>query len=214
MKEKIILVGGGDHARVVADTAEMSGEYHLAGYVDIEDRGLIFGKIPFLGKDVDFSDLIKKGICKAICTVGSTGEMSVRLSVIEKMKSAGLELVNIIHPTAIIAQNSTLGKGIFVGAGAIINPSAQIKDNVIINTGAIIEHDCLVSQNAIVSPGVVLGGRVQIGANAFVGLGTHIIQGIKIGENALIGAGSVVIKDVAENFRVAGVPARRITNDR
>ena len=36
MKEKIVLIGFGGHAKSVIDSIEASGEYKIAGYTDIK----------------------------------------------------------------------------------------------------------------------------------------------------------------------------------
>lgn len=47
-----------------------------------------------------------------------------------------------------------------------------------------------------------------------VGIGTTIVGGVKIARNVAIGAGAVVVKDVLEeNIAVAGVPARKVSDN-
>jgi UDP-perosamine 4-acetyltransferase len=41
-----------------------------------------------------------------------------------------------------------------------------------------------------------------------IGTGASVIQGISIGAYSLVAAGSVLVKDVEENSKVKGVPAR------
>ena len=41
-----------------------------------------------------------------------------------------------------------------------------------------------------------------------VGAGANILPGVTIGRNAMIGASALVTKDVAENKKVMGIPAR------
>lgn len=47
-----------------------------------------------------------------------------------------------------------------------------------------------------------------------VGIGATIVGGVKIARNVAIGAGAVVVKDVLEeNIAVAGVPARKVSDN-
>ena len=46
--------------------------------------------------------------------------------------------------------------------------------------------------------------------NSFVGAKSVIRENITIGKNVIIGAGSVVVKDVPDNVKVVGNPARFI----
>ena len=77
-KEKLIIIGGGGHAKVIIDAALLSGQYTLAGIVD--NRLSIGEKIlglKVIGKDVDLANLFKSGIKKAFIAVGSVGDCSI-----------------------------------------------------------------------------------------------------------------------------------------
>jgi acetyltransferase-like isoleucine patch superfamily enzyme len=49
---------------------------------------------------------------------------------------------------------------------------------------------------------------IIIGKNAFIGARAFIFPGIKIGNNALVGACSVVTKNVPDNCKALGNPAK------
>jgi acetyltransferase-like isoleucine patch superfamily enzyme len=49
-----------------------------------------------------------------------------------------------------------------------------------------------------------------VGENSFVGAKSVIRENITIGKNVIIGAGSVVVKDIPDNVKVVGNPARFI----
>ena len=55
---------------------------------------------------------------------------------------------------------------------------------------------------------VYVCGRVEIGENCFIGVGAKILPDLTIGNNSIIGAGSIVTKNVEENSRVMGIPAK------
>ncbi|MCX5695730.1 MAG: hypothetical protein NTW18_03570 [Candidatus Omnitrophica bacterium] len=44
--------------------------------------------------------------------------------------------------------------------------------------------------------------------NAMIGSDTILVAPVKIGKNSITGAGSVVIKDIPDNRKAVGVPAR------
>jgi bifunctional UDP-N-acetylglucosamine pyrophosphorylase/glucosamine-1-phosphate N-acetyltransferase len=52
--------------------------------------------------------------------------------------------------------------------------------------------------------------RTSIGKDAFVGTNSSLVAPIRLGDRALTGAGSVVLRDVADDERVAGNPARTL----
>lgn len=101
-----------------------------------------------------------------------------------------------------------MGIGIWIAAGAVINPGVTIGDGVVINTGATIDHDCILSDYCDISPGCHLSGRTTVGRYAFLGTGAVTLPDVVIEERAVVGAGAVVLKYVPAGKTVVGVPAR------
>ena len=59
-----------------------------------------------------------------------------------------------------------------------------------------------------IAPGVTISGGVTIDDCTHIGTGATVIQGVHIGSHVLIGAGAVVVKDIPDNCKAYGVPAR------
>lgn len=85
---------------------------------------------------------------------------------------------------------------------------------VLINQNAELGEDCALHINtAIVASGIdnsvpILEDRIV------VGVGAVILGGVRIAKNVAIGANAVVNRDVIEeNVAVAGVPAKKISNN-
>jgi maltose O-acetyltransferase len=57
--------------------------------------------------------------------------------------------------------------------------------------------------------GLEFGRAIRIGRNAWIGAGALLMPGVSAGDNAIIGAGSVVTRDVPQDARVMGNPARQ-----
>ena len=55
---------------------------------------------------------------------------------------------------------------------------------------------------------------ICVRSGAYLGANSTVLQGVSVGANAIVGAGALVRCDVAAETTVAGVPARRINNDR
>ena len=53
-----------------------------------------------------------------------------------------------------------------------------------------------------------IGNSTKIGDNVTVGSLSHIDYNVKIGNNVKIGGGSGVIKDITDNSKVMGYPAK------
>ncbi|MBA7527053.1 putative acetyltransferase EpsM [subsurface metagenome] len=209
--DKIILIGGGGHCKVILSQLKQLNEYSVVGIIDNTQpiKSSING-VRVIGNDNDLEELYKKGIGYAFIAVGSVKDNSKRRKLFDKTKKIGYKFPVLISRNSIIDNSVEIGKGTIVMPGAVINVSARIGDNCIINTGAIIEHDCKIGSHVHIAPGVSISGDVEIGEQSFVGIGSVIIQGIIIGKNVTIGAGSVVIKDVPDNFTVVGNPVKEI----
>ncbi|MBP7653496.1 acetyltransferase [Candidatus Dependentiae bacterium] len=212
--EKLLLIGGGGHCKVVIDAVNKMGVFEISGIIDIKEKiGLKVSSIPIIGSDEELIKIVSSlHIKKCIITAGSVGETLLRTRLVKLSENAGLEFVNIIHPSAIISENSILGKGNFVSAGAIINSETIIGDHCIINTGAVIEHDCKIGDFVHISPKALLCGGVKIGNNSHIGAGTCVIQNVAVGSNTIIGIGSVVTKTVESNIVAYGNPCKPKTN--
>lgn len=206
---KIVILGGGGHAKVLIDLMHTQDDYEVAGILDsgLEKSSKVLG-VPVLGGDELLNDLFKMGVKMACIGVGSVKDNSIRKRLYEKAKQIGFLIPPLSHPHACISKEAKLSEGAQVMAGAIIQVSALIGENTIINTAATVEHDCIIGRDVHICPGAVVSGGVSIGDNVFVGAGATVIQGIKIGEGALIGAGSLVLSDVHAGQKVVGVPAR------
>lgn len=194
--EKVILQGGGEHARVVLD-ALLSDQVQVAGLFDPKYTGNLFG-IPQLGKyDPGFEP-----DARAIVAIGNN---KLRKEVVEKTKH---DFTRVIQSTAIVSPFSEIGNGTMVLHGVILQAQTRIGNHVILNTGVRVDHDCNVADYAHLAPGCVLCGTVQVGEGTLVGAGSIVLPGIKVGAWAVVGAGSVVTKDVPDGVVVAGNPAK------
>lgn len=195
---KVILQGGGEHARVVLDCLLSQGREVLALF-DPKYSGELFGVQQRGQYDKTFAP-----DAHAIIAIGNN-EVRKKVAAV-----TAHSFTNAIHPSAVISPFSRFGSGNMILHGSIIQPQAQLGNHIIVNTGAQIDHDCIINDYVHLAPGVVLCGTVQIGEGAFVGAGAVIIPGVKIGAWATVGAGAVVIRDVSSGARVVGNPARPI----
>jgi sugar O-acyltransferase (sialic acid O-acetyltransferase NeuD family) len=140
-----------------------------------------------------------------------TGNPAVRKKLFELGLNAGGDITSVISRTAYISSlNVTLGKGLNIMHGVIIQPEVVIGDGTLINAGVILHHQSSIGSFCEICPGAVITGNVQVGENSFIGAGAIVLPGIRIGSNVKVGAGAVVTKDVADNITVVGNPARNM----
>lgn len=194
--EKLLIIGEGGHAKVIARTA------------------LLLGLEPVHIKESDEAEFLKmkhSPDMKIICGVGSIGVQTLRKKVLERYGALQSHFSVVVHPQAYVDASCVLMPGTFVAQGVQIVGGSQIGPHSIINTGAIIDHDADIGEACHISPGATLSGGVKCGSFVHIGTGANIVQGMSIANDTVIGAGSVVTQSIHEPGGVwVGVPARRI----
>ena len=205
MKEPIVLIGAGGHARVVLDLLKITGR-EVLGFVDPKyKRAEKYLEVACLGSDEDLLALNPDEI-RLANGVGSVPGHTVRVVVYERIRQLGFEFASLIHPSSVTAQDAEFSPGVQIMAGAVVQSGCKLGENVLVNTRASIDHDCFIGDHSHVAPGATLSGDVHVGKHCHVGTGASIIQGISIANNCVIGAGAIVTKDVPQGHVV--YPAR------
>ena len=207
MNKPLIILGNGGHASVLMEVLLVQGEKVL-GFTAPSAEDNHFG-LSYLGPDEMIYNYQPTEV-ELVLGLGMLKPSSIREKVFIHFKAKGYSFKSIIHSSAIISPSAKLSEGVQIMAGAIIQTCTTIADNTIVNTGAMIDHDGQIGAHVHIAPGTKISGAVQIGKSTHIGTGTTIIQGIHIGEKCLIGAGSVVVKNIADNVKVFGVPAKEV----
>lgn len=208
---KIVLIGCGQHARVVLYNLREQGKYEVACFLDSDKTriGEYYEGYLIAGTyDDDLKKIEKRYQTNKFFI--AFGNMQTRKKVYEKLVNAGWEAVNIIHPNAVVSPQAKLGKGVLIECGCLITPNPIIGDNVVINTGSQVNHDNVVGNHVYIASGVILSGGVVIHDNTLLDDGVVVTIGSNIVENCIIGAGSVVTKDITDSGVYVGVPAKKI----
>jgi sugar O-acyltransferase (sialic acid O-acetyltransferase NeuD family) len=205
----VIIAGAGGHGRVVLDILRAQAAHAVVGFLDANHdlHGSVVDGVPVLGHLNLLPRLKATGVTGAIVAIGDN---RVRRSYAQKLAAAGLELVNAIHPSAILSPTVTLGRNVVVAPGAIVCVGARVADSAILNTRCTVDHECEIGEAAHVAPGVTLAGRVTVGEAAFVGTGANVLPCLTIGAHATVGGGALIHRDVPPGATAVGVPARVI----
>lgn len=209
--KNIVLFGGGNQSHYTIDIIEKQGLYKVVGIIDsFYDIGSLRFGVPVIGRQEDLSRLQQE--YKIQCGVVTIGDNWSRFLVAKEIKKIKPDFLfpNIIHPSVVVGKNVSMGEGVVIMAGCIINPQAIIGNFSFFATGAQIEHDCQIGDFASVSAGSVTGGYVKIGKYSAITLGVTIVDRVEIGDNTVVGAGSLVTKSLPPNILAYGTPAKKI----
>ena len=116
---------------------------------------------------------------------------------------------NIRYPhigIVIIEDNCEIGCGSTIDRGSLSN--TIIGKNTFLDNQVHIAHNNKIGDNCIVAGQVGFAGSSILGNNVMIGGQAGISGHLKIGNNVQIGGGSGVIKDVPDNSKVMGYPAK------
>lgn len=205
---RLLVLGAGSFARVVATTAKENG-WDVAGFV-VDDkfyqpsqqvmgrwvRGLFsIAKVLPAGPDVGF-------------VAGFVSPEREFLYV--DMHARGYQPTTVVARQALARFGDDLSSwgASFVNAGAVVDAGTTLNRGVIVNRGATVGHDCTLGDFSTIGPGAHLAGGVTVCALATVGMGACVLEGRRVGLASVVGAGAVVTRDVPPHAVVMGVPAK------
>lgn len=201
MPNDVIILGGGGHAKVVADIVLRSGD-RLIGFLDDAPEKTELLGAPRLGALSDWARYA--GTARFLPGIGSN---RVREAFARELR---VRWHTAIHPSASVGAGVSIGEGSVVMANAAVNADAVIGRHCIVNTGAVVEHDNRVADFVHISPRAALCGTVSVGARSHIGAGASVINNLSVCADAVVGAGAVVVRSITEPGVYVGVPARKL----
>lgn len=210
--EKVIVIGGGNYAKVVISILKKINSFEIVGYTDVMDHGDILG-VKYLGKDDVLEELfIESNIRSAVIGIGQLQDASIKKKIILELKHIGFNFPVIISPTAVVNEEVVVGEGTIIRDNVVISASTKIGKFTIIGTSVNISYDTEIGDYTNISLGSNIGIEISIGNEVLIGMGSTVMNYKKIVDNCFIGAGSVVIKDCLEPGLYFGAPAKKIKN--
>jgi len=180
-------------------------EFELIGFID-DDKNKKSENHCLFSRDILSQDLD----LYLLAVPGSPASFLQRESVIQSLGVDEKRFVSVIHPSASIGKAAQIGYNCLVMAGVVITSNAVLRNHVCILPNSVVHHDSVVGDFTLIGSNVVIAGGSRIGRNCYIGSGTNIINGIAIGDFSLIGMGSNVIKNVSDNAKMVGNPARNL----
>ncbi|HDS29308.1 MAG TPA: hypothetical protein ENN96_02380, partial [Candidatus Acetothermia bacterium] len=123
MSQRLLIVGAGGHAKVVAEAALLAG-FEVVGFLDQakDMMGRIILDLPVLGDE----SLLARQELRDCLAVVAVGDNAAREAAVARLSSHGVEFAIVVHPAATVSESADLGDGTVVFAGAVVNSSASI----------------------------------------------------------------------------------------
>ena len=109
-----------------------------------------------------------------------------------------------------INDNSEIGCGSTIDRGSMSNTING--KNIYLDNQIHIAHNVNIGDNCIIAGQVGFAGSSTLGSHVLIGGQAGISGHLKIGNNVKIGGGSGIIKDIPDNSKVMGYPAKSLKN--
>ncbi len=178
------------------------GKNCLIGHNSIIERNVQIGDNCKIGSNTILRNSIIKNNVTILdnCVIGKKGFGFFPL----KNKNLRYPHIGIV----IINENCEIGCGATIDRGSLSN--TEIGKNTYLDNQIHIAHNVKIGENSILAGQVGIAGSSIIGNNVKIGGQAGISGHLKIGNNVEIGGGSGVIKDIPDNSKVMGYPAKSI----
>jgi len=180
------------------------GKNCFIGHNSIIESNVIIGHNCSIGSNVIIRNTIIKDNVSILdgCVIGKKGFGFFP----NKEKNFRYPHIGIV----IIEDNTEIGCGSTIDRGSLSN--TVIGKNTFIDNQVHIAHNNKIGNNCIIAGQVGFAGSSTIGNNVMIGGQAGISGHLKIGNNIQIGGGSGVIKNIPDNSKVMGYPAKDLKN--
>ena len=178
------------------------GSNCLIGHNTIIEKNVSIGNNCSIGSNTIIRNSLIKDSVKILdnCVIGKHG-----------FGFFPLKNANIRYPhigIVIIEDNCEIGCGSTIDRGSMSN--TIIGRNTYLDNQIHIAHNVKIGENSIIAGQVGIAGSSIIGNNVKIGGQAGISGHLKIGNNVEIAGGSGVIKNIIDNSKVMGYPAKNI----
>ena len=176
------------------------GKNCMIGHNTIIEKNVMIGDNCSIGSNTIIRNTILRNNVKILdgCVIGKKGfGFLPKNGNNYRFPQIGIVLIN---------DYSEIGCGSTIDRGSISN--TVIGKNTYLDNQIHIAHNVKIGDNCIIAGQVGFAGSSVLGDNVMIGGQAGISGHLKIGNNIKIGGGSGVIKDIPDNSRVMGYPAK------
>lgn len=160
---------------------------------------------PVLGTTAEAASRLQGLEISFLCMIGDN---RIREAQAREAEQFGWKAATLIHSSAVIARQTTIGPGCYVGPFSVIGPYCRIGSHVIINSHVSIGHNAVMDDFSQACPGARINGQSVVGRSALVGSNASLMPGCVLGQASTVGANSFAFENVDDFTTVTGTPAR------
>ena len=207
--KQLIIIGAGGMGRTFYDMARESigygTDYIIKGFIDDNTAALdgFENYPPLLGTISDYQPEEEDVF---VCSIGGGS----RRKCMEMIISKGGLFLTMIHHTARIGTNASIGKGTIVGAFTAIGADAKVGKYNLIQSYTVVGHDCIISDWNRIDTHVTLVGGTIVDDEVNIHTNAVVSHNVIIESNSRVAACSFVIRRVKSGTTVMGNPAKRL----
>ena len=206
----LVIIGAGGYGRemfgAALESVGFGTAFDVRGYLDARSDALagFKGYPPVIGSPETYEPEADDVFIAAL------GSIASRRRCVELVKARGGTFVSLVHRTAVLGPNVSVGEGSFVAPHVTLTADVSVGRHVAVFHNTSVGHDAVLENFSHVYAQCSVGGSVRIGSGAVVYPGSVVVPRRTIGEGAVVGAGSTVILNVKPGMTVFGNPARPV----
>ncbi len=209
MKHLVIVGAGGFGREMYGAALESFGygvDFDVKGFLDAKPDALAgFAGYPAIVGSPDSYEPDADDVF-----VTALGSIASRRRCVEALAKKGAKFIAIVHKTATIGPNVTIGEGSFIAPHVSITADVAVGRHVSVFHSSSVGHDSRLGDFSHIYAQCSIGGSVMVSEGVSVYPGSVVVPRRRLGANAVVGAGSVVFLDVDPGVTVLGNPAAPI----
>lgn len=195
--KNIVIIGAGDLGKevvwLIEDINKVKPTYLILGFLDDDEEkiGGEFYGYRVLGKVADLAGLTASTPLSVVIAIQ---DGSIRHKIVYEV-GENVVWESIIHPTAVIASTSPVGKGSIVFPQVTVSVDTALGDFNLYYIHATICNDCHIGSYVSIMTGAAISERAEIGDECFLAAGSTVYPHKRLGRKVEVGVEAAVSKD-------------------
>lgn len=202
--KNIVIVGAGDLGKeivwLIEDINKRQPTYLILGFLDDDTSktGSDFYGYKVLGGTEQLQDLSKKMPLSAVIAIQDGG---VRKKIVDAHPEFD-KWDSIIHPTAVIASTSSVGKGSVFFPQVTVSVDSDLGDFGLYYIHSIVCNDCKIGNYVSIMSGASISEHAEIGDECFIAAGACVYPHKTLGRGSEVAVEATDKKDYNDGSKV------------